>query len=247
MDKTSSFASTYPNRSNTEVGHYLDPSSRCRIIIARPSEHPRLWTEYLRGARVSYRRHDVENVLDYDTVVDGASTSLFFAAVTAQGRVVGGMRAQGPYLVSSQAHALEEWADRRGSAQLRREIASRIPAGIVEMKTGWVSDEVDRRSELTGALARFFVHTLALLNARYVMCTVAAHAVNRWQSTGGVVNTRVAPVAYPDERYRTRLMLWDKQTYASLAATEQLPLLIGEAAQLTANHSTTPVLSRVAA
>ena len=44
----------------------------------------------------------------------------------------------------------------------------------------------------------------------------------------------MAAVAYPDERYLTRLMLWDSETYADLAAAEQLPQLIDEAAQLSA-------------
>lgn len=247
MDKTRTFTPAYLTRPNNEFGHYFDPTSRCQIIVARPAEHPRLWADYLQGARVSYRRHGVENVLDYDTVVDGDSTTLFLAAVDMQGKVVGGMRAQGPYRLSSQAHALDEWAGRAGSEQLRREIALRIPAGIIEMKTGWVADEVDRRSALTAALARFFIHSLTLLNARYAMCTVAAHALKQWQSTGGVVSDRVAAVAYPDERYQTRLMLWDKQTYAGLAAAEQLPMLMDEAAQLSAHGAQTPVLSPLAA
>jgi len=239
--------SAAPTRPDNEIGHYFDPSSGCQVIVARPAEHPQLWTDYLDGARASYRGHGVEDVLDYDRVVDGRSTALFFAAVSQQGQVVGGMRAQGPYLMSNQAQALEEWAGRRGSRQLRREIAMRIPAGIVEMKTGWVADDVARRSELTAALARFFIHALTLLRARYAMCTVAAHAVNRWQSTGGVVSTKVAPVAYPDERYRTRLMLWDKQTYPQLAAAEQLPLLMVEAAQLVGSQAAPPILSPLAA
>lgn len=222
-----------------EISHYFDPAAKCRVIIAKPAEHPALWRSYLDGARTSYRRHGVEDVLDYDKVVAGHSTALFFAAVNRKGRVVGGMRAQGPYQVASQAHALEEWAGRAGSSQLRREIATRIPAGIIEMKTGWVADDVERRSTLTTSLARIFIHSMALLGARNAMCTVAAHAVKRWQTSGGIVSAEVAPVAYPDERYLTRLMFWDQQTYAQLATAEQLPRMIDEAAQLAANQSTT--------
>jgi hypothetical protein len=247
MDKSRPFAPTHPTRPNTEIGHYYDPTSRCWIVIARPSEHRRLWVEYLQGARTSYRGHGVENVLDYDQVVDGHSTTLFFTASTRQGRIVGGMRAQGPYLIPSQAHALAEWAGRPGSAQLQHEIALRIPAGIVEMKTGWVADDVDRRSELTAALARFFIHTMALFGVRYAMCTVAAHAVKRWQSTGGVLNSKVAEVAYPDERYLTRLMLWDKEHYSELADADQLAALRVDAAQLVSSRSLTSDLSPLAA
>jgi hypothetical protein len=58
-----------------------------------------------------------------------------------------------------------------------------------------------------------------------------AQAVARWQTTGGVVSPRVAPVGYPDDRYLTSPMWWDRETYADLAAPNQLPLLIDESAQ----------------
>jgi len=215
-----------------EIGRYFDPSSRCHFVVARPLARPRLWKEYLRGARASYRRYGVESVLEYDNVIDGRSTAVFFAALDGGGRDVGGMRAQGPYLNAREAHALTEWAGRKGSDELRREIAERIPAGVIEMKTGWVLHDVPLREELTSALARIFVHSLLLLGVRYAMGTVAAHAAKRWQTTGGVVSPQVTAVAYPDDRYLTKLMWWDSETYAGLAIAEQLPNLISETAQL---------------
>ena len=62
--------------------------------------------------------------------------------------------------------------------------------------------------------------------------TVAAHAVRCWQTTGGVVSRTVTPVAYPDDRYRTAAMWWDRDTYADHTASEQLARLIDESAQL---------------
>jgi hypothetical protein len=47
-----------------------------------------------------------------------------------------------------------------------------------------------------------------------------------------VVSVNVAPVAYPDDRYLTRLMWWDRDTYADLTAPQQLPQLLDESAQL---------------
>jgi hypothetical protein len=79
------------------------------------------------------------------------------------------------------------------------------------------------------------------------MCTVAAHAVQRWQTTGGVVSAAVTPVGYPDDRYLTKLMWWDSRTYADLAAADQLPLLMDEATQLADQNTGMPVLSPVAA
>jgi hypothetical protein len=230
-----------------EISAYFAASSGCQLVIATPSAEPTLWEAFLQGARVSYRRHGVERVLEYDNVVGGHQTALFFAAVTSNGRVVGGMRAQGPYLAAGQAHALQEWAGRSGSNELRREITQRIPAGVIEMKTGWVDDDFHHRHELSAALARIFIHSMTLLDARYAMCTVGAHAVQRWQTTGGVVSSAVAPVAYPDDRYLTKLMWWDSQNYHKLAAAEQLPLVIKEAAQLANPSAAMPARSPVAA
>lgn len=215
---------------------YEDSSSNCTFVVATPAQQPRLWSAYLEGARRSYRKHGVENVLEYDDVVDGAGTALFFAALDRHGAVVGGMRVQGAYTSVDQAHAIDEWAGRAGTQQLCQEIADRIPDGVIEMKTGWVDDSVAQRSELTDALARIFVHALRLMGVRHAIGTVAQHAVRRWQSSGGVVCDAVAAVAYPSEQYRTVLMTWDSCSFADLASPRQLPALMREAAQLTGEH-----------
>ena len=216
----------------SRVGSYYDPPSGCHFVVARPAAQPDLWTAFLDGARSSYRRFGVERVLEYEQTRDGKSTALFFVALDVDGQVAGGMRAQGPYRDPDQAHALAEWAGRDGAATLRAEISDRIPAGVIEMKTGWVSRDVPRRAELTAALARVFVHSMTLLDVCYALGTVAAHAVRCWQTTGGVVSTTVTPVAYPDHRYLTAPMWWDRKTYADLTAADQLPRLIDESAQL---------------
>lgn len=208
-------------------------------MVATPEQQPRLWLAYLEGARRSYRKHGVESVLEYDDVVDGAGTALFFVALDHRWDVVGGMRVQGAYLDVDQAHAVAEWAGRTGTRELRQEIAARIPEGLIEMKTGWVDDTAEHRRELTDALARIFVHSLRLMGVRHAIGTVGQHAVPRWQSTGGVVCERVEAVAYPSENYRTVLMSWDRDTFAQLASPRQLPQLMGEAAQLTGDNPRT--------
>lgn len=214
------------------VAQYRDQLSNCTFVVATPSDQPQLWQIYLRGAHLSYSRHGVEAVLEYDTVADGSSTAVFFAAIDAAGTVVGGMRAQGPYSRSAQAHAISEWDGRTGAAELDEEISLRIADGVIEMKTGWVDDTACNRRELTDALARVFVHSLRLLKVRWALGTVAQHAIRRWETTGGVVSELVSPVAYPDERYQTVLMWWDRERFAELAVPEQLPHIMSESAQL---------------
>jgi len=47
-----------------------------------------------------------------------------------------------------------------------------------------------------------------------------------------VVSADVAPVAYPDNRYRTVLMWWDRETFAQLAVIEQLSAIMDESARI---------------
>jgi hypothetical protein len=116
---------------------------------------------------MSYRQHDVESAVDYERVCDGASTSMFVAAVESDGRVVGGLRAQGPYSRVDQAHALHEWAGREGTNDMRRQLDRRLSAGVIEVKAVWVDGDADRHDALTAVLARSFVHVLKLLDVRY--------------------------------------------------------------------------------
>ena len=214
------------------VASYRDLQTGCRFLVATPSGQPELWRSYLLGAQCSYRKHDVESVLEFDEVADGASTAIFFVAVDGAGAVVGGMRAQGPYREAGEAHAVLEWGHHEGAAQLRDEITSRLPAGVIEMKTGWVDDTFVERHALTDAMARMFVHALTLMEVRYALGTVAKHAQRRWLTTGGVVSENVCAVAYPDARYQTVPMWWDRETFADLAAAPQLPHIVFETAQL---------------
>ena len=79
------------------------------------------------------------------------------------------------------------------------------------MKTGWVAAKAPRKRELTAALARVFLHAVGLTGVRYALGTVATHAVPKWSTTGGKISSEVTPVAYPDPRYLTVPMWWDRE------------------------------------
>jgi len=180
--------------------------------VRRPDSDKSLWLEYLKGAEASYGRFGVDSVVDFAAIADGAATAFFFAAVDDDGRVVGGTRVQGPYRSAPEAHALTEWAGQPGWRELRRRIAQHVPDGVVEVKTAWAAEGAPRRRELSAAVARTFVHAVALAPVRYGLCTGAEHAIPRWRSVGGAVDSSVAPVAYPDDRYRTVPMWWDDRS-----------------------------------
>jgi hypothetical protein len=217
---------------NSSVGDYFDPICGRSFVVAQPGSRPDLWVAYLAGARASYRMHGVESVLELDDVRDGSTTALFIAVVESDGRVVGGLRVQGPYERVEQASALREWAGRDGSVQMRRQIARRLREGVIEVKAVWVAQQISRRGEVTAALARAFVHCLNLMDVRYAMCTAASHTLTRWQTSGGRVSADVRAVAFPDSRYQTRLVWWDREAVLHRISTDQLSALRDEAAQL---------------
>lgn len=188
-----------------------DPRSQCRFVAARPAAEPELWTSYLAGARHGYRRYGAEGALEYDAISDGRSTSLFLVAIQADRSVVAGVRAQGPYTSAEQAHAIVEWAGAPGLGAVRAMISDRIPFGVVEMKAAWVGDEAARRGDLTKSLAEIGCLAVELLDVQFLLATAAEHVLALWASSGGVVAEHIPPAAYPDERYLTRMMWWDRR------------------------------------
>lgn len=181
------------------------------LICSTPSADRALWEEYLHGAFKSYCQHGAQAALDLSAVREGTSTSLFYALVD-EGRVIGGVRAQGPYTCASQSHALVEWAGNPGYVKVRDAIADRVFGGVVEMKSAWVAANHNRAQQLACALARVALPTMERLHSRYVMATAADHVLARWESSGGRVDSSVPAAAYPDSRYRTRIMWWDRRT-----------------------------------
>jgi hypothetical protein len=211
---------------------WYDKDSDCTIVVSRPHVERELWAEYLSGAQRSYHKYGVDAALDWDEIADGGDTALFFAAVDESGKVVGGVRAKDPYTSAEQSHAVLEWEGQPGQDLVHKMINDRIPFGLSEMKTAWVSDDPGRSRALTTTLARTAMHTMAICDIQFIMATAAAHVLDRWRSSGGVVVSRIPATPYPDERYRTKMMFWDRRTYANHAQPNQVSRIMTEAAYL---------------
>jgi hypothetical protein len=207
---------------------WWDPDTECTLVASVPTSEPGLWAEYVRGARDSYSRHGVERALDLDSLRQPGETSLFLAALDDDGHMVAGVRAKGPYGAADESHALVEWSGQPGLPAVRKLIADRIPFGVVEIKTAWVTDDKDRSRSLTNALARFPLHSAMLLDAKFAMATSGAHVLARWRTTGGLVATQVPATPYPDERYQTKMMWWDRSTFSQHAEPRQISRIAAE-------------------
>jgi hypothetical protein len=209
-----------------------DPDIDCTLVVSQPAADPDLWAEYSSGAHRSYRKRGVECALDADALRSGADTIMFFTVMNDAGRMVAGVRAKGPLRSADDSHAVVEWAGQPGQQAVRNMITDRVPFGILEMKSAWVTDDPDQNRRLTAALARSGFHMMALLDVQFCMATAAAYVLKRWRSSGGVV-AGIPATPYPDERYQTKMMWWNRRDFVNYAEPEQVAKILMETRQLT--------------
>lgn len=217
------------------VGEYALPSgiswwdadAECTLVMSQPSLDRELWRDYLDGAQRSYRKHGVEAALDVDAIRSGADTIAFWATIDRAGRIVGGVRAKGPLQDADDSHAVVEWAGQPGLAAVRKMINDRAPFGILEMKSAWVTDDRDHNPALTRVLARTGFHAMSLFNFQFCMATSAPHVLDRWRSSGGVVAS-IPATPYPDPRYRTKMMWWNRRDFVNHAEPDQVAKILQE-------------------
>lgn len=226
---------------------FWDPGSECTIVFAQPAIERELWTDYVRGACRRYRKHGIEKALDIDALRRGADTVLFAACVDDTGRVVAGVRVKGPYQSADECHALLEWSGQPGQDAVRKMVSDRLPFGVVEMKTAWVADDLERSRQLTSAISRTPPHAMNLLDVQFAMATAASYALKCWLPSGGVLATKIPATPYPDDRYQTKLAWWDRRTFANHADPKQLSAFFAEQKMMAALRDATNDLAVAAA
>lgn len=209
---------------------WYDPDVEVTLIVSQPMIDPELWAEYAAGARRSYRKHGVESALDLEALRTGADTIMFCVLVDDAGQVVAGVRAKA-LRSADDSHAVEEWAGQPGQQAIREMIADRVPHGVLEMKAAWVTDAPGRNPLLTRALSRCCFYMMVMLDFQYAMCTAATSVLNTWRSSGPVV-ADIPSTPYPDERYRTKLLWWNRRDFFHHAPPAQLAKIVEETKQL---------------
>lgn len=207
-----------------------DPAVEGTLVVSQPTADPELWAQYVAGAVSSYRKRGVECALDPDALRDGDDTIMFCAVVGHSGQVVGGYRAIA-LRAAEDSHAVEEWAGQPDQQSVRQMIADRVPYGVLEMKAGWVTDAAGRNPFLTTALARGCFYMMVMLDFQYTMCTAATAVLNSWRSSGSVV-APIPATPYPTERYRTKLLWWNRRDFFGHAQPDQLAKIICETKEL---------------
>lgn len=225
---------TFPEEYLTQTTslRWWDAESNCTIIVAEPSAERELWTEYVRGAQHSYHKHGVEQALDVAALHRGDDTALFCVGINESGSVVGGLRAKGPYSAVDECHAVAEWSGQPGLSAVRKMVADRLPFGVVEVKSAWVTDDPEQSRALTDVLARMPLHCMTLLDIQFAVATAAAYVLKRWLSSGGVLASKIPATPYPDARYQTKMMWWDRRTFANHADPKQLSTFFAESVNM---------------
>jgi hypothetical protein len=208
-----------------------DPIAETSMIMASPAAEPELFEEYHRGAVASYARFGVADAMDPDVGRCADDTAVFWALTDIDGELVGGVRAKGPLLSPDDSHAAVEWAGQHGETDLRRAIAEMVPLGVVELKGAWTVKEESGGRHRAKMIARCGFQAMAAFGLTYFMATSAAHILEQWRSSGGVVSN-VPATPYPDERYQTKMIVWDRRTFTVHGDAEQVGAVFREMAQV---------------
>lgn len=219
-----------PQKNNFELARshrWWDADAQCTMVISQPELEPKLWLDYLDGAERSYRKHGVESAIDVAEISDGHDTAMFWAALDVSGRVIGGVRAKGPLTSADDSHAIVEWEGQPGLPAVRKMIEDRVPFGILEMKSAFVAGNSESTKGVTRALARSGFHAMSAMNLQFCMATSAPHVLDKWRSSGGVVAS-IPATPYPDPRYRTKMMWWDRRTFIRHAEPGQVSKIFNE-------------------
>lgn len=214
------------------IPRFRDARSGCTFFVATPDARPALWDRYLCGALESYRHYGVESALEFEGILDGRSTALFFLGIDPEGAAVAGVRMQGRYSDVDESRGVADWDGHPGAVELRRMVADRIPEGVIEAKGAWVARDSPHRSALGAAVSRTVPHALRVLDARYGFATVATFTIERHRATGAVVAEHIPAAPYPDERYETVPLWWDVEAYQTIAVRAQRERIAAEQREL---------------
>jgi molybdopterin/thiamine biosynthesis adenylyltransferase len=212
---------------------FHDPTTGLRFEVHHPQERPDLWSRYLDGAEVRYRKHGLDPILNRTALESGTGVSLFWVGFDELGRIVAGMRFHGPLDSVASSSALEEMATSPEIGKLTRYVERFIPYGVVEMKGGWGIRKGVGLHGLINTFGRCLAQTFAILGAEIAVISASDRMKgSAIQSGGRMLGTESA--AFPSERFRTILVAFRRSRVAMLAQSEHARLVRCEAVELAA-------------
>jgi molybdopterin/thiamine biosynthesis adenylyltransferase/nitroreductase len=162
---------------------------------------------------------------------EGNDVSLFLLGFDPEGNAVAGVRFHGPLEGAHQAAIIEEMASSPEIGVIHDLIEQEIRLGAVEVKGAWSKGAAVVGSRLLTAISRSVTHGLNWLGAEFAIAAVSDTLMPVGTVTGGVqVGTHWVP--FPDERYRTIAISWQRGRTYELATPENQQAYRREAEQL---------------
>ncbi|MEM9133061.1 MAG: Rv1355c family protein [Actinomycetota bacterium] len=170
-----------------------------------PEHSPEAWRNYIAGLVHTYDGWGVGQIVD-PRLLEDEGCSLFWLLHDLSGRLVGGIRAEGPFRSIDDYAGVHEMAASPDHARARAELAATVDGGLIEAKGGWSLPE---QPGLGSVLGRCIAHSVWWFDVPVGFCSSALHAQAVWERSGARRQDGVLPAAYPDSDYETSLMIWD--------------------------------------
>ncbi len=221
---------------------FTDEASGVRFEGHHPLERPDLWRRYLDDAEGKYRSYGFEGTLRRRELDEGIGIPLFLIGFGADGEPVVGVRFHGPVENRWGTALMEEMAELPEIDDIGDLIDREARFGIIEAKGAWARGEAVVGVRLVTALSRAMVHAANWLGAERTIACVSDALVPLGKLAGGEVLSENW-VPFPDARYRTVAVTWQRSRASELADPDNQRALRREAEQLLRgpdSHAVTP-------
>ena len=205
---------------------FIDEASGVRFEGHHPLERPDLWRRYLDDAEGKYRSYGFESTLRRRELEEGRGVPLFFVGFAPDGEPVAGLRFHGPLENRWGAALMEELATLPEIDEIGDLIDREVRLGVIEAKGASVLGV-----RMVATISRMMTHAATWLGAERTIAAVSDQLIPVGKVAGGEVLSRNW-VPFPDERYRTYAVTWQRGRTYDLADDENRRALRREAEQL---------------
>ncbi len=210
---------------------FVDQESGVRFEGHHPLERPDLWKVYLNEAEGIFRSRGFEGTLRRVELEEGNGVPLFILGFDSDGAAVAGVRFHGPLEGSYQAAIIEEMATSPEISIIHDLIEQEIRLGALEVKGAWSKGASVVGTRLLSAISRSVTHGMNWLGAEFAIAAVSDTLMPVGDVTGAIqVGTEWVP--FPDERYRTVAVSWQRGRTYELSTPENQQAYRREAEQL---------------
>ncbi len=210
---------------------FIDEASGVRFEGHHPLERPDLWRRYLDDAEGKYRSFGFESTLRRRDLEEGRGVPLFFVGFAPDGEAVAGLRFHGPLEDRWGAALMDELCTLPEIDEIGELIDREARMGVVEAKGGWARGASVLGVRMVATISRMMTHAAVWLGAERTIAAVSDKLIPVGKVAGGEVLSRNW-VAFPDERYRTYAVTWQRGRSYDLADEENRRALRREAEQL---------------